>query len=410
MQYRNWRQQQDDDFVSILNLIAVNQDSLMNLKKFHEKDMQTALKKVRDELGDAAVIISTEESTYGVEVTAAADYEAVANSDCVVEADTVVEELSSTEESEQEISEPLNLNDTKITNAEFLQLHNELNQLRNVIESQTEIISWNKILNKNKNARKNLQKLSVAGFGFNLSKSLLDLANCIEDLNLAWEKIEHTLQEKILITKNNIIETGGIAALVGPTGVGKTTTIAKIAAQYALLHKSQDIVLISTDHYRIGAHDQISIYGNILNVPVIAAYDHSELNKALKIVKDKKLVLIDTAGFSQRDSRVNEIINTITQQPFDITKYLVVAANSQLCVQKEIINNYHPDFLDGAIISKTDEASQIGGVLTCLIDTKIPIAFETNGQRVPEDILRACKIKLQKKIFVWIFNSCLLKK
>ena len=188
-----------------------------------------------------------------------------------------------------------------------------------------------------------------------------------------------------------------MVALVGPTGVGKTTTIAKIAAEYSLRHGSHDIALISTDHYRIGAHDQISTYGSILNVPVIAANNKQELQNALKIVKNKKLVLIDTAGLCQRDSRVLDIMSTLYELSTDVNTYLVISANSQLCVQKEIINKFMPKQLNGVVISKTDEAIQIGGILTVLIEHKLPIAFETTGQRVPEDIVRPSQSGLLKK-------------
>ena len=188
-----------------------------------------------------------------------------------------------------------------------------------------------------------------------------------------------------------------MVALVGPTGVGKTTTIAKIAAQFALSHSHRDIALISTDHYRIGAHDQINTYGSILNVPVVAAKNGIELQMALKIVKDKKLVMIDTAGLSQRDNRVKEIMKTLSEQTNELITYLVVSASSQLCVQKEIVNQFIPSILNGVIISKTDEASQIGSILTVLMEQGLPIAYETTGQRVPEDIVRPSQIDLIKK-------------
>lgn len=361
------------------------------MKRFHERNMHTALQKIREELGDDAVIISSNQNSTGVEVVAATDYEAVANSD-VVPNEVVYERPGiSVDKTETYRSIP--------SKHEFdtPALQEEISQLRKIIESQTELISWNKLIEKNTIARKLLQKLSISGFGFDLSKSLLTKVKDTNEFDAAWNQVEVDLKEKLKATHENIIKSGGIVALVGPTGVGKTTTIAKIAAQYAMKNNSNDIAIISTDHFRIGAHDQISIYGSILNVPVLTANNESELHKALKIVRNKKLVLIDTAGLGQRDARVKEVMQALNNLSKDLITYLVLSANSQLCVQKEIINSFMVESLSGVVISKTDEASQIGGALTALIEQKLPVAYVTMGQRVPEDIARPSREKILSK-------------
>ncbi len=373
----------------------------MNMKRFHEKNMHTALQKIREELGDNAVIISSNQNSNGVEVVAATDYEAVANSDVVPNIEAFEEvPMNDAEYSQQKNKQNIELQPV-IQQIDTSAIEEEITQLRTIIESQTELISWRKLRDQNPNTRKLLQKLSISGFGFNLSKKLLGNVKDVNDFDCAWSEIENGLKENISITQESVIEEGGIVALVGPTGVGKTTTIAKIAAQYAISHGNNNIAIISTDHFRIGAHDQISIYGSILNVPVITANNESELHKALKIVKNKRLVLIDTAGLSQRDARVHEITSTLSKLSKELISYLVVSANSQLCVQKEVINKFGSDNLSGVVISKTDEASQIGGILTALIEQKLPLAYETTGQRVPEDINRPNQEQILTKAFVF---------
>jgi flagellar biosynthesis protein FlhF len=367
----------------------------MDMKRFNEKNMHTALQKIREELGDNAVIISSNQNSTGVEVVAATDYEAVANSDVVSSSNGYESESISLENPEESILQAMPLKQEFDTSA----IQQEISQLRAIIESQTELISWRKVISQNTSTRKLLQKLSISGFGFNLSKKLLDIVKQINDFDESWNIIESSLKDEVSTTQKNVIEEGGIVALVGPTGVGKTTTIAKIAAQYAMQHGNEDIAIISTDHYRIGAHDQISIYGSILNVPVVTANNESELQKALNIVKNKKLVLIDTAGLSQRDPRVKDIMLTLKKLSKDLNTYLVLSANSQLCVQKETINNFMSGGLNGVIISKTDEATQIGGVLTALIEQNLPFAYETTGQRVPEDINRPNQDEIIAKAF-----------
>jgi flagellar biosynthesis protein FlhF len=367
----------------------------MDMKRFNEKNMHTALQKIREELGDNAVIISSNQNSTGVEVVAATDYEAVANSDVVSSSNGYESESISLENPEESILQDMPLKQEFDTSA----IQQEISQLRAIIESQTELISWRKVISQNTSTRKLLQKLSISGFGFNLSKKLLDIVKQINDFDESWNIIESSLRDEVSTTQKNVIEEGGIVALVGPTGVGKTTTIAKIAAQYAMQHGNEDIAIISTDHYRIGAHDQISIYGSILNVPVVTANNESELQKALNIVKNKKLVLIDTAGLSQRDPRVKDIMLTLNKLSKELITYLVLSANSQLCVQKETINNFMSGGLNGVIISKTDEATQIGGVLTALIEQNLPFAYETTGQRVPEDINRPNQDEIIAKAF-----------
>jgi flagellar biosynthesis protein FlhF len=367
----------------------------MDMKRFNEKDMHTALQKIREELGENAVIISSNQNSTGVEVVAATDYEAVANSDVVSSSNVYGSESTSVETSEDNNFQTMPLQQEFDTSA----LQQEISQLRAIIESQTELISWRKVISQNTSTRKLLQKLSISGFGFNLSKNKLDAVKKVNDFDESWNIIESSLKDEVSITKQNVIEEGGIVALVGPTGVGKTTTIAKIAAQYAMQHGNESIAIISTDHYRIGAHDQISIYGSILNVPVVTANNESELHKAFKIVKNKKLVLIDTAGLSQRDPRVKDIMQALNTLSKELITYLVLSANSQLCVQKETINNFKAGGLNGVVISKTDEASQIGGVLTALIEQKLPLAYETTGQRVPEDINRPNQDEIIVKAF-----------
>lgn len=179
-------------------------------------------------------------------------------------------------------------------------------------------------------------------------------------------------------------ERGGIFVLVGPTGVGKTTSAAKLAARCVVRHGAGSLGLISSDHYRIGAQDQLRIYGRILGVAVHAVHDAESLGSALDALSGKRLVIIDSIGVGQRDARVAEHKALFDQK--GISRVLLLSAASQAETLEEVVLAYGADQLAAAILTKTDEAVSLGGALDCAIRHRLQLSHVTNGQRVPEDI------------------------
>ena len=231
-----------------------------------------------------------------------------------------------------------------------------------------------------------LERLIENGFSKNLSTKIANRLGSHKQIDLAFTKAQEMLVKIMPIADDNLLEYGGIAALVGPTGVGKTTTIAKLAAQFILKHGSRDVALITTDNYRIGAHEQLSIYGRILGVPVKVANDAEELYRQIHSFSDKRLILIDTVGMSQRDMRLAEQMQTLRQDNLPIKPYLVMSAASQYKSVMEIINAFQILQPQAAILTKLDEAVSQGMALSALIERRLPLSYVTNGQQVPEDI------------------------
>jgi flagellar biosynthesis protein FlhF len=176
---------------------------------------------------------------------------------------------------------------------------------------------------------------------------------------------------------------GGVYALVGATGVGKTTTTAKIAAAFATKYGASNLGLITLDAYRIGAHEQLRAYGRILGVPVHTAHDRASLEDLLELLGGKKMVLIDTAGMAQRDSRTRELLDMLSHR--SIKKLLVVNAASQGETIEDVIISYRAAACAGVVLSKMDEAVKLGPALDALIRHRIKVIGVANGQRVPED-------------------------
>jgi flagellar biosynthesis protein FlhF len=182
------------------------------------------------------------------------------------------------------------------------------------------------------------------------------------------------------------VSAAGIYALVGPTGAGKTTTIAKLAARLVLRHGTGAVALITTDTYRIGGVEQLKIYGRILGVPVAVARDGEELQQHLRDFADRRFVLIDSIGLSPRDARMAEQMQWLQALGDTITRLLVVGAGLAPTAYAELWALYRRLPVAAAILTKLDESPSFGAALQWLVESSVPLWFYTDGQRVPEDL------------------------
>jgi len=270
------------------------------------------------------------------------------------------------------------------------EMRKELRYLRSAMDNKLSESAWGSQTDNNPIRLDLLRRLS----GIGLSKKLsIKIANRLEnhmDADIVWSKALEMMQKVLPISKDNIINDGGVVALVGPTGVGKTTTIAKLAAQYILKHgSSRQVALITMDNYRIGAHEQLNTYGRILDVPVRVAADGEELRCIINSFSDKRLILIDTAGVSQKDTRMLEQIGSLQESDIRVKPYLVISATTQLKAMNDIIQGFSEFELAACIMTKMDEAAETGNAVSALIEHQLPLAFLTDGQQVPEDIHQA---------------------
>jgi flagellar biosynthesis protein FlhF len=190
-----------------------------------------------------------------------------------------------------------------------------------------------------------------------------------------------------------------VYALVGPTGVGKTTTVAKIAAECALRFGPEQVALVTTDTYRIGAIDQLGIYGRILSAPVFAIRDETDLRQTLANLRARRLVLIDTIGMSQRDQRLAEQVALLAGAGRPVHRVLLLPAVAQPSVLDDVVRAYRGAALAGCILTKVDEAPSLGGALDALLRHRLTLHYVANGQRVPEDLHRPSPLYLVERAF-----------
>ncbi|WP_347988483.1 flagellar biosynthesis protein FlhF [Methylomonas sp. AM2-LC] len=268
----------------------------------------------------------------------------------------------------------------------IVEIRNEIKDLRSMLDNKLAGMSEAKRNHELPVRAALLERLLENGFSKKLSTKIANRLGSHTQLEHAFIKAQEMLCKSLPIVEDRLLQNGGIAALVGPTGVGKTTTIAKLAAQYILKHGNRDVALITTDNYRIGAHEQLSIYGRILGVSVKIANNGAELAQHIHHFSDKKLILIDTVGMSQRDLRLAEQINTLRHEDLPIQTFLVISATSQYKTVMEVIDAFQILEPHAAILTKLDEGVSKASALSAIIERRLPLSFITDGQQVPEDI------------------------
>lgn len=272
-------------------------------------------------------------------------------------------------------------------------LNEEIKTLRSILQGQLASLAWANFENHEPVQAELFRQLLAAGMSPALCRQLVAKlpTQFSDEAALKWAKSALAHNVLTIPEQEDVVAKGGLYALVGPTGVGKTTTVAKLAARCTIRHGADRVALITTDSYRIGAQDQLRLYGKILGVSVYSVQNEADLNLTLADLGSKHhVVLIDSVGMGQRDSRVNGQIemfaNSVGHGGKTISRILVLAANSDGHTLEDVVRRYRGNGLAGCIISKLDEAVSAGPSLDTLIRHRLPVYYVTNGQRVPEDL------------------------
>jgi flagellar biosynthesis protein FlhF len=280
-------------------------------------------------------------------------------------------------------------------------MHRELQDLRQMLETGLAGMTWNdKRLREPLKARV-LEELSALDISPDVAMALASRA----PRRTTLDNPSH-IPLALLVKHLPVVEdlgglAGGIIAVVGPTGAGKTTTIAKLAARWCMQHGSQDLALVSTDGYRIGAREQLMTYARILGAPMHAANSGRDLARVLDRLKSKKLILIDTAGMGPRDVRLAEQLGALQLGAARARVLLALPAQGEGHALEEIVQAFAPLTPVACILTKVDEAASLGAVISTTLRHRLKIAYVCDGQRVPEDLHAAH----QKR--VWLVRAAL---
>jgi flagellar biosynthesis protein FlhF len=266
-------------------------------------------------------------------------------------------------------------------------LMEEMTGIRGMLERQFAAFAWGEAGRQAPARTRMVGELLEAGFSTELARTLCEAVEAEAELAAARSTVKNSLSRSLRALSNDadVIDRGGVYALVGPTGVGKTTTAAKLAARCVVRHGADKLALITTDGYRIGAHEQLRIYGRILGVPVHVVRDAADLRQTLAELKHKHMVLIDTVGMSQRDRMVAEQAAMLLGAG-NVKRLLLLNATSRGDTLDDVVRAYDGPDLAGCILTKVDEAASLAPAIDVAVRHELEVYYVANGQRVPEDL------------------------
>lgn len=377
----------------------------MKIKRFMAQDMRQAIRLVRDALGADAVILSSRQVDGGIELMAAVDFDAELVADMTRRSEPTpqtpaashagtarpVAHASSPDVRDDapwpEPSAPVPVKPAKDSDGPTVSaLQRELSSMRELLEGQLARIAWNEFARERPRQAEVVRQLERLGMDVELARAISEAGPATDDFRHAWREALATLADRLRLGSDEIVQDGGIVALLGPTGVGKTTTLAKLAARYIIRHGRGRVALVSTDGYRIGAHAQLTTLGQLLGVPVYQAENADELRRVLLGLNDKRLVLIDTPGMAPRDAHLESQLRALAGLS-EVRLYVVLAANMARAALSETLQRFGQVPLSGAVLTKLDEAETLGEPFSALIEYgDLRLSYLGTGQRIAEDL------------------------
>lgn len=371
----------------------------MKVKRYVAQDMRQALRIIREELGPDAVILSNRRTAEGVEVQAAVDFDETqmeigtthpAGSAAASAARTAQQEHQATGASPFEsllnqYAKSRHPNDR--TDEELMAaMRSEIENLRLLLKDQMTLVNHEHWALKNPAKAGILKRFEGLDVSPAVARMLAEHASSRPTIDEGWAAGLEYLRTKIPVLDESSLAGGGVIALLGATGAGKTTSLAKLAVRYALQHGRDNLALVTMDRYRIAAHEQLRTLGRIIDVPVCMVNEQSSLKQVLHTLRHKTLVLVDMPGLDSNHMDRQQALQELVESGRSVKRLLVLPCTSQGSVLRQAYDALGGHTLDGCILSKMDEAQGLGEVLSLVVEKQLPVAYITNGQSIPADI------------------------
>lgn len=371
----------------------------MKIKTYTASDMRQALRLVRDEHGPDAIILSSGPVAEGVQVTVALDPDELDAMPSQVEpavATTRGSEFAALLAQTAAAATPAPAAVTPIAAAPVAQpqdqqIGEELRSMRYLLEWQLAQLAWNDLTRRAPTLAELLKELTEMGISSKLATALLrELPAGLSPEDAQRRALAH-LARSLSVTGDDLLDNGGRVAFVGPTGIGKTTGIAKLAARWVMRHGTRDIALISLDDQRFGAHEQLRVLGRLLGVECYTLADPAELPRLLQRLSQHRMILVDTAGISARDPQLDARATSLLQiaNAVQLDIWLTLSAGAQAGVLEESLQKFAVFEPRAVLLTKLDEAASLGGALSALIAAGLPLSYVAEGPRIPEDLAPA---------------------
>ncbi len=372
----------------------------MKVKRYFAPNMRSALEMIKTEQGPDVLILSNRKVDGGVELVTAdelTDQEEAQLLERSQQREPSLKEIETADpapvQAAPSAADRLMASATGQTNSVLwtdssmlASMQGDLRSLKGLLETQLSGLAWSDFGNRHPLRARLLRALVGIGIDTTLAREVVSLVPDQLDYDAGWHRALAALVLRLPVSQDPILRQGGRYALLGATGVGKSTAVSKLAARYALEHGPESVVIISLDDHRLGAHQQMKALGRLIGCPVYTLGDASALPDILEEMDSRQLVLIDTPGAPPGDPRFRELVERLDDFHANIQFYNVLSATTDYQAAAKMFRAVHDLPIDGCILTKLDEAATLGPALSALIGAGIPLAYTSAGQRVPDDL------------------------